>query len=300
MTEFLIRTIVFIAVNSGGVGKTLIAEIFDALARLLAIKAQFASYDHGNHALIKSLGEKVIPIKGAPDFARGKKIVAERFTASILVIDCGANSLFGPHAALGMAQGMHKQAQKDGHRFFSLVPAGSGKVGGLESAINAHNGMQDLDMNSRLILNDMNGSGAFGRDEIPAGIAVEEIPHLSAGLQALRIQQGVSIYDMIVHPEPGYEEAGKHTLAWLLKAADAPIFKDVFGDHLEQLPRVPNGPTSVFYGINTVEDVQNDRLLANGELLSAFRAVVHGNKADPRFTQNAEELHSAYWRFRKS
>ncbi len=299
MSEFLIRTIIFIAVNSGGVGKTLIAEIFDALTRLLAIDAQFASYDHGNHALIKSLGKKVIPIAGTPDFAKGKNIVAERFTASILVIDCGANSLFGPHAALGMAQGMHKQAQKDGHRFFSLVPAGSGKIGGLDSAINAHNGMQDFDMNSRLILNDMNGSGAFGREEIPEGIAVEEIPYLPAALQALRLQLGVSIYDMIVHPKPGYEEAGKHTLAWLLKAAKAPIFKEVFEDHLERLPRVPDGLRGVFYTITTVEDVHNDRLAANCEMQSAFRALVHGNTADPRFTQNAEELQIAYRKYWK-
>lgn len=297
MSEFFLRTIIFIAVNSGGVGKTLIAEIFDAITRLLDIEAQFASYDQGNHALIKSLGKRVVPIDGIPDFARGKEIVAQRFKALLLAVDCGANSLFGPHAALGMAQGMHKQAQMDGYRFFPLVPAGSGKIGGLDSAVNACTSMRDLDMNARLILNDMNGSGAFGRDSIPEGVPVDEIPHLPAGLQALRLQLGMPIYDMIVHPEPGYEEAGEHTLAWLLRAAEAPIFQEVFGEHLGRLPSVPGGSKELLYTITTVEDVHNDRLIANGELRPAFTAVVSGNSDDSTLLQNARQLRDAYKRY---
>lgn len=297
---FLLRVIIFIAVNSGGVGKTLIAEIFDAIAQLLNIEAQFASYDHGNHALRKSLGEKVIRIEGTPDFARGRKIIEDKFTAPLLVVDCGANSLFGPHAALGMGQGMQKQAQKEGHRFFSLSPAGAGKIGGLDSAINACRSMKDLDMNSRLILNDMNGSGSFGRESIPEGIPVDEIPHLPAAFQSMRVAYGMSIYDMIAQPKPGYEEAGRHTLAWLLKAAEAPIFKEVFGDHLEKLPAVSGGSTGVLFHVQTVEDVHNDRLIANGEMKPAFNAVLHGDSDDTALLQNARKLRDAYSRYCRS
>lgn len=297
MTDHILRVIIFIAVNSGGVGKTLIAEVFDALARLLGVPHQLASYDHGNHALIRALGKTVIPIESEPNFALGKSIVANRFSKHLLLVDCGANSLFGPHAALGMGMGMSKQAQDDGHLFVALAPAGSGKIGGLQSAIDACETFRDLGMNCRIVLNNMNGAGVFGRETIPDHLEVDEFPYLPPALDALRLHLGASIYDLIVNPSPGFEEAGSHVLAWLRKVAEAPVFKQVFGDRLAQLPDISDTLRLGFYTLSTVEDVRNDKLIANRDLRSAFNEMLAEGYDDAAVLEHAKSCRDAYRRY---
>lgn len=260
------KTIVFVGVNAGGTGKTFMAESIDAIAGIRGIEIDLASYDDGNHALIRSLGEKrVASIGGNVGIAKGREIVAKHFNSELLVIDCGANMLGGHGAAEQLAIGFKMEADQRGYRMLAVMPAGSGKVGGLDSAITAYDNLAAANIDCWLVLNDMNGSGGFGSGEIPDHVQRCNVNHLAAGFQALRVESGRPLYDLAMNPEPGRELAGQFIYAWLWAVAQGPLFQKIFGATLSSLPEPQVDMNDIGLTIATASATTNRRLALNLE-----------------------------------
>ena len=264
VTPDFLRIVIFIAVNSGGVGKTFLAEMIDAIARLLSLQINLASYDRGNHALVKSLGpDRVSRIVPPADIVKGREIVAKRFRGDILVSDTGANALVGEGSATQLAQGYCVEAEKQKIRVLGLMPAASAKIGGLESALRAIANLEALGMPCRLVLNDLSGSSEYGDDEVADDITIDKIPHLPAGYQALRLNSGQPLFELITDPQPGYELAAKFIYAWLFEAAKTGLFQEIFGSHLKRLAAPEVGLHDPAVVVQTLQDTKDSCLAPN-------------------------------------
>lgn len=223
----LLRLILYILAPSGGVGKTFIAQLIEAVARLQDIDILVASQDGGSHSLPEVLnGVKIIPADPEDGFAA--RIVEENQSRNLMLIDVGANPETKEHKPLRFAYELNEHMRDIGGRLIGICPTGSLKLKGLKTAATTAVNMKNLQIGSHLILNQMNPSAEFGAFLPDPSIPVSCLPYLQSGFMEYRMNHKGSLANLITSPPPGYELAAHHFSKLLVRASQTPLFRDIF------------------------------------------------------------------------
>ena len=271
----LLHLIVYIMVSSGGVGKTFIAQLIEAVARLQNIDIVVASQDRGSHSLPEILDDVKI-IGSNPGYGLADDIVKKYRSHKIILIDVGANPESETHNPLRFAYKLNENMRDIGGRLIGVSPTGSLKLKGLKTAVkNANN------MKTHLALNQMNTSTEFGKAELNPDIPVSRLPYLQTGFLEYSMEHKGSLADLITSPPPGYELAAHHFSAFLMQICQTALFQDIFNFGTEGLV-IPGfeRPPSTIRPVAIRFHATNEMLELNYSLRREHQAMIDVQRTD--------------------
>lgn len=292
-SDIALRTVVAVVVPQGGEGKSFIASLNACVARLANLKIVLGTNDGTNKSLESLLGDMEVATLGwDADAPKGKAVVDRQSFNDIICIDVGANSDPTDGRFLDFMSGVKHETSRFNARVVVFVPSATNKAGGLDSAINAATVYQDSGFQTRLILNNRDGSWNVGDEtKIPKNMPLGYLQHLDTGLQAYRAERDVSMYDLINNPTPGYEMASSRIRNFILRVAHSTWMKDVFwwDGALTSLPQ-PGSDPELSRTIQRLSNVSNAALYKNHEIYKAREKFIAASSNSQEFLNVARKF----------
>lgn len=275
----------------GGLGKTFLAQVLEAIAKNMLRDILLASQDRGNHAL-KSALENVGVVPPDVTEADVTRVINRVSHREIFVIDVGANPATDSYNPMPFYVSLSQRMRELGGRFIAVVPTAPLKEGADKATMNTLDSFLNEGIETHLVKNHQNRSGDFGALEIPDGVPVSELPKLDDGLVALLRSRKGSFLDAYHDPEPGYRLAGNRIGQWLSDASNSPLAQTIFGHSGPAFTLSPEErPSRIHTTIETLASVSDDALQLNYDRLEARDAFL---SADP-----GEAFEAAAWRYRE-
>ena len=226
-TNPTLRLLIYIMVSSGGVGKTFIAQLLEAIAALQNISTHLASQDPSSQALA-SIFDDVEIIPPNPDGNDAKALVNGNLSKEMIILDVGANPETEVHSPVRFAYELDREMRAIGGRFIAVCPTGSLKPKGLKTAIRTVEALSAAQMDAHLVLNQTNQSKAFGALPSDFDAPVSTIPYMQSGIQEYRMDHRGSIANLITSPPPGFGLAGHHLSKLLIDSSKTLLFDEIF------------------------------------------------------------------------
>lgn len=270
----ILQLIVWIINPAGGVGKTLVAQVIDAIGQLTSTDVFLASQDRGNQALkhvLESAG-LVDPSSLPKDAVR---IVSRVENREIFVIDVGANPSSKEYDPLPFGAALNAEIAARNGRMIAVVPTTPLKIRGSATAANTARDLINEGIDVHVVKNHQDLSGRFGDLAVADEVQVSELGHLPSGLMALIREREGSIADLYLNPAEGYELAGDYIGDWLMTASRAPLLRSIFGDKISGLSMDPSRlPRPHFTAIKTLADVTDEALRLNWDRRAAYETML--------------------------
>lgn len=296
-----LKTVAAAVVPQGGEGKTFLTQCIHCVADFAGITSALGTNDGTNRALAALMGsDNVASLSWDADAERGRTVVMRQRSMDLVCIDVGANSDPTDARFLDFAHGAREAAAKIGARFVVLIPSATNKGGGLVSAVNASTTYAGEGFETRLILNDRDGSGNYGDPSIiPDEISVGRLGHLATGLMAYRMTRRDSLYKLITEPTAGYEDASARIRNFVLRVAKANWMSDIFwwDGALRELPR-PGRDPKLGKVVLTLDQAGNAALQLNAAYAEAYDAFASAEVGSKEFEDVALRLHSTMQKYR--
>ena len=270
----ILQLIIWIINPAGGVGKTLVAQVIEAIGQLTSTDVLLASQDRGNQAL-KHVLESAALIDPSSLPKDAVRIVSRVENREIFVIDVGANPSSNDYDPLPFGAALNAEIAARNGRMIAVVPTTPLKIHGSVTAAKTARDLINEGIDVHVVKNHQDLSGRFGDLAVPDGVQVSELGHLPSGLMALIREHQGSIADLYLNPTEGYQLAGNYIGDWLMKASRAPLLRSIFGDKVagltmdsSRLPR-PN-----FTTIKTLAEVTDGALRRNCDRREAYEAML--------------------------
>jgi len=206
-----LTTLLFIIIvsNAGGEGKTLLAQLIQALLQLAGEPVIMLDGDAGNKAAwvaddnAKVVGWGVDAIKATDILAATQ--------GSHVILDLGANSLASAREIVDLVPALRKTYAGAGYRTIAFLPVSTNKLGAVE-AIKAL-APKVAGFERVFVKVNRDGSRAFsGKLE---GNDVVEVSHLRPGFQAYIRQAGQTMATAVSQPTAGYGLAAAYVAEWM-------------------------------------------------------------------------------------
>lgn len=216
---------IFIAIvtNAGGEGKTLLAQVFQALLKIGGRSVEVLDGDHGNLAAkvadqdAKVLGWGVQKSK-APDI-----VAATR--GSDVILDLGANSLASNREIVELLPALRDEYAAAGYRTIAFLPFSTNKIGSVAAIRELE--PKILGFEKLFVRVNRDGSGTF--DGELDGADIVELGHFAPGLQNLVRGPGGSISKTVLDPPANFHVAAGYVAEWLLNFVDQRPIADLLG-----------------------------------------------------------------------
>ena len=257
MSNLTMPLFIIIVSNAGGEGKTLMAQMIQALLQLAGEPVIMLDGDAGNKAAwVADDNAKVVG--WGVDAIKASDIVAAT-RGSHVILDLGANSLASAREIVDLVPALRKTFAGAGYRTIAFLPVSTNKLGAVE-AIKALapkiSGFEKI-----FVKVNRDGSRAFGGKL--EGNDVVEVGHLWPGFQAYIRQPGQTMATAVSQPRDGYGLAAAYVAEWMRDfASQAPVL-----DMLGPLPVVLNQherPTDVpGFVVNLLEHATDAALREN-------------------------------------
>lgn len=266
-----IGQLIFIVIisNAGGEGKTLLAQLLQAIWMLAGEPVELLDGDQGNMAA--KVADKNARVVGWGVNALRAPEIFEATNGSHVILDLGANSLASHREIVGLLPALRRLFADAGYRTVALMPVSTNKIGAVDAILDLEPKIVDFETLFVRVNRDNSNSfdpGLEGRSSVDVG-------HLRPGFQKLIRSPGASIFSVASTPPPAHCVAGAYVADWMRRfAAQSPIV-DLIGDKanpkLDEKSRQRPGP--IRFPVMSLLDTTNDALIENqrkSRILSAI------------------------------
>lgn len=248
---------IVIVSNAGGEGKTLLAQMIQALLQLAGESVIMLDGDAGNQAA-KVADDSAKVVGWGVDAIKARDILAATSHAHV-ILDLGANSLASQREIVDLLPAMRTVYAEAGYRTVACLPVSTNKLGAVE-AIKALapkiEGFEKL-----FVKVNRDGSRAFsGTLE---GTNVVEVGHLRPGFQAYIRQPGQTMAKAVAHPPTGFGLAAIQVAEWMRGFAVQPPVVDLLGPAPVILNRHDRPVETPGFPVNVIEQTSDAALAEN-------------------------------------
>lgn len=220
-----LTTLLFIVIvsNAGGEGKTLLAQLIQALLQLAGEPVIMLDGDAGNQAA-KVADSDAKVVGWGVDAIKARDILAATSHAHV-ILDLGANSLASAREIVELLPALRAVYAEVGYRTVAFLPVSTNKLGAVEAIKTLAPKIEAFE--KLFVKVNRDGSRAFGGTL--EGSDVVEVGHLRPGFQAYIRQPGRTMATAVSHPTPGFGLAAVQVAEWMRDfAAQPPVF-DLLG-----------------------------------------------------------------------
>lgn len=210
-----LTTLLFIIIvsNAGGEGKTLLAQLIQALLQLAGEPVIMLDGDAGNQAARVADDDAKVVGWGVPAI-KARDIVAATKHAHV-ILDLGANSLASGREIVELLPTLGTGYAKAGYRTVAFMPVSTNKlgaVGAIKALASRIEGFEKL-----FVKVNRDRSRAF--EGTLEGSDVVELGHLRPGFQAYIRQPGQTMANAVSHPAEGFGLAAIQVAEWMRRFA---------------------------------------------------------------------------------
>jgi len=269
------QSLIIIGQIEGGVGKTYIAALLDAVFTACGLKAKVLDLDYGNRAA-STLMQEVEPVHHRATRSVASMIIGDLSRFDAIVGDLGANLLTdGQYKAL--CDELIRCAQEEGRQVTFLVPVIPNKGGFGEMGKKVATEFSST-ANVVLILNNVDGSSDFPPVD---GFQLLPLAHTAAGYTSARMSHAGPILDFILNGDAEFSLARGYWAQYLLRFMAQPSIAQMLPPVEDQpilvkLRSMP-APGDVFYHVSNRRAARDDMLRANFKCRQTFDAFVLGD-----------------------
>jgi hypothetical protein len=223
MSNLTTPLFIVIVSNAGGEGKTLLAQLIQALLQLAGEPVIMLDGDAGNQAA-KVADDNAKVVGWGVDAIKARDILAATSDAHV-ILDLGANSLASAREIVDLLPALRSIYAEAGYRTIAFLPVSTNKLGAVE-AIKALapkiEGFEKLFVK----VNRDNSSAFAGELE---GTDVVAVGHLRPGFQAYIRQPGQTMAKAVAHAPPGFGLAAIQVAEWMRGFAVQPPVLNLLG-----------------------------------------------------------------------
>lgn len=264
-----ITTLLFLVIvsNAGGEGKTMLAQLIQALLHLADEPVTMLDGDAGNQAAkVADADAKVVG--WGVDAIKARDILAATSHAHV-ILDLGANSLASAREIVELLPALRGVYAEAGYRTVALLPVSTNKLGAVEAIKTLAPKIEGFE--KLFVKVNRDGSRAFGR--ALEGRDVVEVGHLRPGFQAYIRQPGRTMATAVSDPTPGFGLAAVQVAEWMRDFAVQPPVLDLIGrvpailDRHERPVEIPG------FSVNVIEHATDAALAENFRRTRVTQAI---------------------------
>lgn len=254
MVNYVQRLFIVIVSNAGGQGKTTLARLLKSLLEMAGQPVQILDGDAGN-AAISMIDPSAARLGWGVQSTVNAQIV-EAYRDQNVILDLGANTMASAREIVDMLPQLIADFEAAGHNTLAVFPVTPNKLG----AAGALERLTQLfpAQNKLVVLNDVDGSGAFEPLDLPLPMA--RLDQLAPGFMGyIDTLPARSFGEAVTSPASDHKIAARHIAQWMLGLAKDLPFQDVFGSAVKQLGQIPE-PDKIRHRIDTVSSTSDARL----------------------------------------
>lgn len=257
MSDLTKLLFIVIVSNAGGEGKTLLAQLIQALLQLAGEPVIMLDGDAGNQAAkVADADAKVVG--WGVDAIKARDILAATSHAHV-ILDLGANSLASAREIVELLPALRGAYAEAGFRTVAFLPVSTNKLGAVEAIKTLAPKIEGFE--KLFVKVNRDGSRAFGGTL--EGSDVVEVGHLRPGFQAYIRQPGRTIATAVSHPTPGFGLAAVQVAEWMRDFAAQPPVLDLLGPVPVSLDRHERPVEIPGFAVNVIEHATDAALAEN-------------------------------------
>lgn len=265
-----LTTLLFIVIvsNAGGEGKTLLAQLIQALLQLAGEPVIMLDGDAGNQAAkVADANAKVVG--WGVDAIKARDILAATSHAHV-ILDLGANSLASAREIVELLPALRDAYADAGYRTVAFLPVSTNKLGAIEAIKTLAPKIEGFE--KLFVKVNRDGSRAFGGTL--EGSDVVEVGHLRPGFQAYIRQPGQTMATAVSHPAAGFGLAAVQVAEWMREfAVQLPVL-DLLGSAPAILDRHEHPVEIPGFAVNVIEHATDAALAENIRRTRVMQAIV--------------------------
>jgi hypothetical protein len=294
-------TVVMTFTPKGGAGKTHLQDILEGCATLAGLRTLVADVDDGNNGLRKRIGEnKVLKISWECSPAYAEEWVRSYVRdIDFLGFDLGANILSsGLPIANFLGQVLALLNDRGAAIHICVVASTNAPVANLLPRLQETYGRLG---EITVVTNNQDGSEAFPDWTRGESMHTFSLPHIAAGVQAVRLRRQVPLAEFLRHPEDGFRLATALVAKAALQVASQPRVQAL----LRCNPEIPlialaaAAPAFGLYAIDTLASAADAKLAANDALKRAYVALLETDLPEDDILKAAIAFRNQYAVYRR-
>jgi len=221
-----ITKLIFLVIvsNAGGEGKTLLAQLMQALWQLLGQPVHVLDGDPGNKAA-KVADDTARVVGWGVDAMKADHIVAAT-AGQHVILDMGANSLASAREIVDLLPALQRAYAAAGYRTIAFMPVSTNKIGSVDAIKDLAPKIQHF--KKLFVKVNRDGSGTF--DEGLGTANAVNVDYLAPGFQNYVRGPGVSLAKGVSTPPAGYNLAARYVAEWMRSFVTQASVHDVLGD----------------------------------------------------------------------
>lgn len=223
MSNLTALLFIVIVSNGGGEGKTLLAQLIQALLQLAGEPVIMLDGDAGNQAA-KVADPSAKVVGWGVNAIKARDILAATSDAHV-IFDLGANSLASAREIAELLPAMRVAYAEAGYRTVAFLPVSTNKIGTVEAIKTLAPKIEGFERLFAKVNRD--GSRAFG-GTLEGGDVVE-VGHLRPGFQAYVRGPGRTMADAVSRPPAGFDLAAVQVAEWMRDFAVQQPVLDLLG-----------------------------------------------------------------------
>lgn len=251
-------TLIFLVIvsNAGGEGKTLLAQLMQALWQLLDEPVHLLDGDPGNKAA--KVADNTAKVVGwGVDAMKADEIVAAT-AGHHVILDLGANSLASAREIVDLLPALQRTYAAAGYRTIAFMPVSTNKIGSV-GAIQTL-ALKVVQFEKLFVRINRDGSGTY--DAGLTATDVIDVGHLAPGFQNYVRRPGTSLATSVSSPDIGYNIAATFVATWMRTFATQQAVHALVGDVPVLIDYEPP-PGELRFGVTRLKDTTDEALTSN-------------------------------------
>jgi len=248
---------IVIVSNAGGEGKTLLAQLIQALLQLADEPVIMLDGDAGNQAA-RVADDNAKVVGWGVDAIKARDILAATRDAHV-IFDLGANSLASAREIAELLPALCEAYAEAGYRTAAFLPVSTNKLGAVEAIKTLAPKIEGFE--KLFVKVNRDGSRAFGGTL--EGDDVVEVGHLRPGFQAYVRGPGQTMANAVSQPPAGFGLAAVQVAEWMRDFAVQPPVLDLLGPVPAVLDRHERPVDVPGFSVSVIEHATDAALAEN-------------------------------------
>lgn len=248
---------IVIVSNAGGEGKTLLAQLIQALLQLADEPVVMLDGDAGNQAA-RVADDNAKVVGWGVDAIKARDILAATRDAHV-IFDLGANSLASAREIAELLPALCEAYAEAGYRTAAFLPVSTNKLGAVEAIKTLAPKIEGFE--KLFVKVNRDGSRAFGGTL--EGDDVVEVGHLRPGFQAYVRGPGRTMANAVSQPPAGFGLAAVQVAEWMRDFAVQPPVLDLLGPVPAVLDRHERPVDVPGFSVSVIEHATDTALAEN-------------------------------------
>ena len=289
------RVVHVLTTVKGGAGKTETTDMLEAVLTLTGHRCTLVDVDDGNRGLARRVGvDNVVKLDWTSGVEDAPGWVTQHGSGSPhhLLFDLGAGISSSDTPVMAFLQTVWRMLHNDGARiiFYCIVSTNAPTSRFIERMVSIYGKIGTV----MIVRNDQDGSQAFPVDIADRPEPQIDLRHQPSGIQAVRLMHRAPLSTIVSNPMLGYRLAttvmAKRVHAFANQLAAASVIDPTSLAGLDvRSPPVP----ALMYAIRRASDATDERILRNGALRDAHRALLSEGLTDTELLEAATAYRAA-------